>query len=126
MAILSKDGKWKVNGTTIPTPSKDITISHTNVATSDSGRTQDGKMHITWVRTDVTTISLKYSVLTGVEAQNLRDLLQGKTFTFTYYDNGVKTMNAYCGETNYTEHSYDLHKSEGGIYKDFSANIIEL
>ena len=126
MAILSKDGRWKVNDTVIPTPSKDTTISHTNVTTSDSGRTQDGKMHITWVRTDVTTIALKYSYLTGAEAQSLRNLLQGKTFTFTYYDNGVKTMNAYCGETSYTEHSYKLHASEGGIYKDFSANIIEL
>lgn len=126
MAILSKDGRWKVNDTVIPTPSKDTTISHTNVTTSDSGRTQDGKMHITWVRTNITTVALKYSYLTGDEKTTIMNLLQGKTFTFTYYDNGVKTMKAYCGETSYTEHSYKLHKREGGLYKDFSANIIEL
>lgn len=126
MAFLPKDGKWKVNGTPIPTPGKDTQISHTNVVSSDSGRTQDGKMHMTWIRTDITTIALKYPYLSGDEKNLLEKLMQGKEFTFTYWDNGEKEINAYVGESSYSIHTYALKANQGGIYKDFSMNVIEM
>lgn len=50
---LDTTGSWAVNGTPIYIPSAGVKVAHTNVAGSGSGRTEDGVMHIDWVRRDV-------------------------------------------------------------------------
>lgn len=124
---LDTAGRWAVNGTPIYVPSMDgVTYDHDNIASSDSGRTEDGTMHITWVRRDVRKVSLTYNYLTGREVEYMRDLMQGREFTFTYYDNGVKTMNGYCGKCSYSELTTALFPEDGGIAKDFKINVEEM
>lgn len=120
--------EFYVNGKAIYEPPKGgVEVDHTNVTTSNTGRTQDGKMKITWVRTDIVTVKLKYNYLTGDQVKYMENLLQGKTFTFKYNDAGEShEISAYCGQTSYTQYTKALYKDKGGLYNGFSADIIEL
>lgn len=119
---IDTQGHWAVNGTPIFVPSSEITVTHTNVAGSSSGRTADGVMHIDWVRRDVRKVELKYKAMTGAELNTLLGLMQGQEFTFTFFDRGtVQTMSAYSSESSYTYYSEALD-----IYTDVSINAIEL
>lgn len=122
---LDTTGSWAVDGTPIYTPSAGIAVSHSNITGSSTGRTEDGIMHIDWVRGDVRKVSLKYGAMTGEELEFLIGLMQGKEFEFTFRDRGaVQKMNAYCGECNYTYYSAALGGDD--LYKDVSLNVIEL
>ena len=125
--IGKKDGRWKVNDTDIPQP-QSVNISHTNVAGADSGRAENGVMNIIWVRRDVRKVSMKWKALTGKEVEEIRNLMQGKEYKFTYWDNGEKTMTAYTGDNDYNIYSYNpkIYGSDGGLYTDFSIDAVEM
>ena len=118
-------GRWAVDGTPIFIPSSPV-ITNDNIVSSDTGRTESGYMHITWVRPTVRNVKLTYEWITGAEVAFLHNLMQGKEFTFTYYDNGTKTMRAYAGKDSYTLCDPSLYASEGGLYKNYSIDIIEM
>lgn len=118
---------WRVNGTPIYEPGLDTQIEHNDVTGSNSGRTEDGVMHIDWVRRDVVKVHLKWPLLTGRQVEFLMGLLQGREFQFTYWDFGKEhTISAYATQGTYSKHSDHLHASEGGSYKDYSINVIEM
>ena len=125
IATLDTKGYWKVDDHAIYVPT-DIDIEHDNVVTSDSGRVESGKMRITWVRRDVRKINLTYEHITGAEVDHMVSLMQGKEFTFTYYDNGIKTISAYCGKCSYGQKNLSSYTNDGGIYKDFKINVVEM
>ena len=124
-------------------PAPNITIEHTNVASADSGRTEDGQMHITWVRRDVRKVNLVYNAISGNEKAVMEALMQGKEFYFRYVDphmdsvsyedgaysfSGVSTVESffgYTGESKYQEYSSVHRPTEGGIYTNFTINVIE-
>jgi len=126
VAVLDTQGHWMVGQSHIYIPAPNTKIEHTNVASADSGRTEDGVMHINWVRTDVKKVYLVYNAITGNEKDYMMNLMQGKEFEFTYWDNGAKTFSGYCGESSYEAYASTLHASEGGLYQNFSINVIEL
>lgn len=130
MAIGKIDtrGEWMVNDQHIYIPSADgVEFQHENVAGPDSGRTEDGVMHIDWRRRDVRKVSLTYKALTGNEVRYMVGLMQGKEFSFTFMDGTEKiTMNVYCGKCSYKAHNRTLHASEGGLYQDFKINVEEM
>lgn len=126
VARLDTQGYWMVGNSHIYVPAPDTKIEHTNVASADSGRTEDGVMHINWVRRDVRKVNLIYHAITGNEKDAMMALMQGQEFTFKYWDNGVKTFEGYCGESSYTAYSSVHYENEGGLFTDFSINVIEL
>ena len=122
MAKLDTTGSWKVNDSPLYVPSAGIQVSHTNLAGSSSGRTEDGIMHIDWIRRDIRKVHLQWKVLTGTELEYVLGLMQGKEFTLTFKDRGrVQTMNAYSSESSYTYYSAALGED---IYTDVSINAI--
>ena len=124
MAKLDTTGTWKVNSSPLYVPSAGIQVSHTNLAGSSSGRTEDGVMHIDWVRRDIRKVNLQWKVLTGAELNYILGLMQGKEFKLTFKDRGrVQTMNAYSSESSYTYYSAALGED---IYTDISINAIEM
>ena len=128
MAIAKLDtaGHWMVGSNHIYIPAPNVKIEHTNVASADPGRTADGIMPITWVRTDVRKVNLVYNAISGDEKDYMMSLMQGKEFAFTYWDNGAKTFQGYCGESSYEAYSSVHYADEGGVYQNFSINVIEL
>ena len=124
MAKLDTAGEWKVNSSPLYVPSAGIRVEHTNLAGSSSGRTEDGIMHIDWVRRDIRKVNLQWKVLTGTELNYILGLMQGKEFTLTFKDRGiVQTMSAYSSESSYTYYSAALGED---IYTDISINAIEM
>jgi hypothetical protein len=124
MAKLDTAGEWMVNDNHLYIPSAGIRVEHSNLAGSSSGRTEDGVMHIDWVRRDIRKVNLQWSVLTASELDYVLDLMQGKEFTLTFKDRGkVHTMNAYSAESSYTYYSAALGED---IYTDVSINAIEM
>ena len=124
MAKLDTAGEWKVNSSPLYIPSAGIQVGHTNLTGSSSGRTEDGVMHIDWIRRDIRKVHLKWSVLTESELDYILGLMQGKEFTLTFKDRGkVQTMKAYSSESSYTYYSAALGED---IYTDVSINAIEM
>ena len=127
MSIGKLSSHWKVNGTAIYEPAPDTHIMHTSISSADSGRTEDGYMHNTWVRTDMVKVNMVWKALTGMEVQNLVTLMQGKEFTLTFYEFGTeRTAEVYVAEVNYDKHTDALYTEEGGICINVSANAVEL
>lgn len=121
------DSAWTVNGTPIYRPPKDgVVIEHDNIVSPDSGRDEAGYMHIIWVRPDITKVNFTYEKLTGNQVAYLKALMQGKEFTFTYEDNGTKTINAYVGKMSYGQRRLDLFPEEGGVYTKVQVNVVEM
>lgn len=124
MAKLDTAGEWMVNDSPLYIPSKGIRVEHSNLAGSSSGRTEDGVMHIDWIRRDIRKVNLQWKVLTGTELNYILSLMQGKEFTLTFKDRGVvQKMNAYSSESSYTYYSAALGED---IYTDVSINAIEM
>ncbi len=124
MAKLDTTGEWMVNNSHLYVPSAGIKVEHSNLAGSSSGRTEDGVMHIDWVRRDIRKVNLQWSVLTASELDYVLGLMQGKEFTLTFKDRGrVQTMSAYSSESSYTYYSAALGED---IYTDVSINAIEM
>ena len=114
-----------MNGMHIYIPSS-VSYGNDNIVGPKSGRSESGKMRIFWVRPTVRTIKLTYDKLTGAEKDLLHTLMQGKEFTLTYFDNGIKTVPVYGGKDEYTLVNIMNYKDEGGEYKDYSINLIEM
>ena len=124
MAKLDTTGAWKVGNSPLYVPSAGIQVEHSNLAGSSSGRTEDGLMHIDWIRRDIRKVHLRWSVLTASELNYILGLMQGKEFVLTFKDRGaVQTMNAYSSESSYTYYSAALGED---IYTDVSINAIEM
>ena len=124
MAKLDTAGEWKVNSSPLYIPSAGIKVEHSNLTGSSSGRTEDGVMHIDWIRRDIRKVYLQWKVLTASELNYVLGLMQGKEFTLTFKDRGiVQTMSAYSSESSYTYYSAALGED---IYTDVSINAIEM
>lgn len=124
MNKFDPQNRWMVGDKPIYEPSAGVTISHENIAGSSSGRTEDGVMHIDWVRRDVRKVGLKWLAMTQAELDYIIGLMQGQEYAFTFIDRGkVYTMNAYSSNCSYTLKSY---ANDDHLYTDVSINVIEL
>ena len=117
------NNRWMVGDTPIYEPSAGVTIQHENIAGSSSGRTEDGIIHIDWVRRDIRKIGIKWSVMSEDELNYIIDLMQGKEYQFTFPDRGqLNTIDAYSSNCSYTMLTY---KDGEAIYTNVSINVIE-
>lgn len=124
MAKMDTAGEWMIDGKHLYIPSAGIRVDHTNLAGSSSGRTEDGVMHIDWIRRDIRKVNLQWKVLTASELDYVFGLMQGKEFTLTFKDRGrVQTMKAYSSESSYVYYSAALGED---LYTDVSINAIEM
>ena len=89
MAKLDTAGEWMINSSHLYIPSAGIRVEHSNLAGASSGRTEDGIMHIDWVRRDIRKVCLQWKVLTASELDYVLGLMQGKEFTITFKDRGA-------------------------------------
>lgn len=126
MAINQLSSRYAVNGASIYTPSS-VVVTNDNIVSSDTGRTESGSMYITWIRPTVRTVKLTYEWITGSEIARMHGLMQGKEFLFTYPDcGGSRTIQAYAGKDSYTTSDLGMRASEGGLYKNYTIDIIEM
>ena len=133
IAKLDTKGRWGIGTAGSSTISSPIFIPQTfkvtgdNVASSDSGRTEDGVMHISWVRTEVRKATMTFNAITGNEVKYLKNLMQGKIYEFFFFDCGeAQHYTAYTGNYDYEAYSHVRYESEGGLYKGFTIDAVEM
>ena len=127
MGIGRLSNKWKVGNTPIYEPSPSTSVLHTSISSVDSGRTEDGYMHNTWVRTNIVKVNMVWKYLTGKEVETLIGLMQGKEFTLTFDEYGTtQTAEVYVAEITYTKLFDAGYASDGGLCENISANAVEL
>ena len=115
---------YTVDGTQIYEPQLQVGETIESLVDGNSGRTDDGVMHMSWIRTKIRKFSLQYNLMTAAEYEYMKNLLLGKTFVFGYWDKGeIKTVNAYCEATGGTLSRID---GTAGSYTGVTFDITEL
>ena len=123
MALTSK-GHFKVNGTEYKAQS--IKVNLESLASEDSGRTDDGVMHINWVLKKIRKVFIEMPPSITADIAPLLSAVQGQTYSLTYFDpldNAEKTITAYTSKGSSSLYSGILYN---GLWQGTSFNAIEL
>ena len=123
MALTSK-GHFKVNGTEYL--AKSIKVDLESLASEDSGRTDDGVMHINWVLKKIRKVFIEMPPSITADIAPLLSAVQGQTYSLTYFDpldNAEKTITAYTSKGSSSLYSGVLYN---GLWQGTQFNAIEL
>ena len=122
MALTSK-GHFKVNGTEYL--AKSIKVDLESLASEDSGRTDDGVMHINWILKKIRKVFIEMPPSITTDIAPLLSAVQGQTYSLTYFDpldNAEKTITAYTSKGSSSLYSGVLHN---GLWLGTQFNAIE-
>ena len=123
MALTSK-GHFKVNGTEYKAQS--IKVNLESLASEDSGRTDDGVIHINWVLKKIRKVQIELPPSTADVFAPLLAAVQGQTYSLTYFDplaNAEKTITAYTSKGSSSLYSGVLYN---GLWQGTQFNAIEV
>ena len=123
MALTSK-GHFKVNGTEYKAQS--IKVNLESLASEDSGRTDDGVMHINWILKKIRKVRIELPPSTPDVFAPLLSAVQGQTYSLTYFDplaNAEKTITAYTSTSSSELYSGILYN---GLWQGTQFNAIEV
>ena len=122
MAIKSE--YFAINGDPIYSP-QSCKVQYDSLADENSGRTDDGVMHINWVWRKIRKVILTFPPLTSKELTELISLVQGQEYDLTYPDPADGSLTIRC----YTSNATSELKSGvlyGGLWVGVSFNAIEM
>lgn len=123
MALTSK-GHFKVNGTEYL--AKSIKVDLESLASEDSGRTDDGVMHINWILKKIRKVFIEMPPSITTDIAPLLSAVQGQTYSLTYFDpldNAEKTITAYTSKGSSSLYSGVLYN---GLWQGTQFNAIEV
>lgn len=123
MALSSK-GCFKI-GSTEYKP-KSLKVTYDSLATSNSGRSDDGTMHITWVRRNIRKIEIEMPPMTMSALSSLLTAVSGQTYTITIHDpkaNAEQSISVYTSNSEGECYTGVLH---GGLYQGVQFSAIEV
>ena len=123
MALTSK-GHFQVNGTEYL--AKSIKVDLESLASEDSGRTDDGVMHINWVLKKIRKVFIEMPPSITADIAPLLSAVQGQTYSLTYFDplaNAEKTITAYTSKGSSSLYSGVLYN---GLWQGTQFNAIEV
>ena len=123
MALTSK-GHFQVNGTEYKAQS--IKVNLESLASEDSGRTDDGVMHINWVLKKLRKVEIQVAPSTPADIAPLLSAVQASTYSLTYFDplaNAEKTITAYTSTSSSELYSGVLYN---GLWQGTQFNAIEV
>ena len=123
MALTSK-GHFKVNGTEYL--AKSIKVDLESLASEDSGRTDDGVMHINWILKKIRKVQIELPPSAADVFAPLLSAVQGQTYSLTYFDplaNAEKTITAYTSKGSSSLYSGVLYN---GLWQGTQFNAIEV
>ena len=123
MALTSK-GHFKVNGKEYV--AKSIKVDLESLASEDSGRTDNGVMHINWILKKIRKVQIELPPSTPDVFAPLLNAVQGQIYLLTYFDpmdNSEKTINAYTSTSSSELYSGVLYN---GLWQGTQFNAIEV
>lgn len=118
---INENGHWAVDGEPIYTPTT-VAITNSSILSSDSKRAESGKQYLRWIR-NIRNIKITYGQITGHEVAFLHNLLFGKEYDFTFYDNEAITVRAFAKKDSYSQHRLNVYPDDGGLYKNYTIEI---
>lgn len=121
---LSNKGNFMIGATEfVP---KSLKIGYESLASEDSGRTDDGVMHIDFVRPKMVKLEIEMPPFKYADRNNLISLVQGKIYNITFFDpdtNSERTVQVYTSNSSLDMYSGVLYN---GLYNGFQFNAIEV
>lgn len=105
---------------------KSLTVTYDSLATSKSGRSDDGTMNITWVRQNIRKLEITMPPMKPAALKTLLADISGKKYNMTFHDpltNSEKTLLMYTSNTKGECYSGVLY---GGLYQGVSFSAIEV
>lgn len=124
MALTDK-GRFKIGNNEFK--AKSIQVSYESLASDDSGRTEDGTMHINWVYRKLRKIEIELPPTSDrTQLALLLSLVQGKEYYITYWDpltNAERTSHVYTSNSQTDMYNGVLY---GGMWQGVKFNAIEL
>lgn len=123
MALSSK-GCFKI-GSTEYKP-KNLKFTYDSLATSKSGRADDGTMHITWVRQNIRKLEITMPPMKASQLDNLLSAVSGKKYNMTFYD--PRTASEVTVEMYTSNASGECYSGVllNGLYEGVSFSAIEV
>ena len=121
---LSNKGNIMING--IEFKPKSMKPNYESLATEDSGRTDDGVMHIYWVLDRIRKWEIVMPPMTSEEQSRLLSQVQGKIYYMTYWDtlsNSELTRKFYTSNSNADMYSGYI---KDGLWLDTEFHAIEV
>ena len=123
MALTTK-GHFKIDNTQFL--AKNINPKYDSLATENSGRTDDGIMHITWVRPNLRKYEIEMPPCNASEASAILSRVQGKVYNLTVFDvksNAEVTIQCYTSNSQADCYSGVLYN---GLWQGLTFNAIEM
>lgn len=121
---LSGKGNFII-GSTEYSP-KELKITYDSLATSNSGRSNNGTMNITWVRRNIRKLEIQMAPMTAADLAALLAAVSGQKYNMTFYDirTGAEvTVQMYTSNAQGECYSGVLH---GGLYQGVQFSAIEV
>lgn len=123
MALTSK-GNFKI-GSTEYKP-KSLKVTYDSLATSKSGRSDDGTMVITWVRQNIRKVEVVMPPMKMAQLSTLLTAVSGKKYNMTFHDprtNAEVTVQMYTSNATGECYSGVLYN---GLYQGVEFHAIEV
>ena len=133
--MLNDKSEFIISATSTPTSSekadqrfspKSLKVNFESLASEDSGRTNDGVMHVSFVLSRIRKIEITMPPCTVDDSSKILNLVQGKVYWITYFDplaNEEKTKQVYTG--NSAAECYN-GVILNGLYTGLAFNAVEL
>jgi len=130
LSTLSNAGCFKISGTEFK-PTR-LNIIYDTLASEDSGRTDDGVMHINWIIgkgqpiESIVRLEIEMPPCSAAKAQQILSLVQGNIYYITYYDirtDSEKTVKVYTSTSQGNCYS-GVFNSSTGLWEGISFNAI--
>lgn len=120
--MAQKTARYTVDGAPLFVPLSPFQVELESLADPNSGRTDDGLMHVLFTRPLVRKFTYCCGRLTSEELQYLENLVQGRTYTFGFDLYGQhQEMEAYTSAIQ-----FELSDILGDCYDNVQFSIIEL
>lgn len=122
MALTAK-GNFIIDGVEF-TP-KSLKVGFESLASEDSGRTDDGTMHVNWILSRIRKIEIEMPPCSAAEATNILSKVQGRIYNITYFD---PLANSELTKEVYTSNSAaDCYSGiiRNGLWQGISFSAIE-
>lgn len=124
MALTTK-GHFIINGGK-EFKAKNINVNYESLTSEDTGRTDDGVLHINWVFKRVRKVEIEMPPSTAKEVAELLFLVQGQEYDLTYFDllsNQERTIRVYTSNSKADMYSGVILN---GLWQGLTFNAIEM
>lgn len=106
-------------------PAMKMVVEFESLASEDSGRSDNGEMHIDWLKERLRKVKITLPPMSQADVSAALDAVLGKTYYIKYIDpiDGLKQLHVYTSAGSAELYNARIH---GGLWYNISFNAIEM